>query len=308
LGSYLAKELVSMGEKVVLLDLFLDSPGPHLLPYAREVEDQVVKVGGDLSCWPEVLDAVKSHGIERIIHCGAFLSHKAETYPSKAFEVNMLGTWYILEIARILGVKQVMFTSTIATFGDHLTDPVDNTAPQYPHTIYGVTKVSSERLGEYYKIRFGLDFRGVRLPSVIGPGRGPGGVSAYSTLIVEKPALGEPYEVFVEPRCRIPLLYIKDAVSSLLQLSEAREESLNYRMYNVAGFSPTAGEMAETVMKIIPEAEIIFTPQQGMVRIADSWPDVIDDTAARTDWNWETGYDLDKAVKDFIAEVQRSII
>ena len=89
--------------------------------------------------------------------------------------------------------------------------------------MYGVTKVFSERLGEYYHRKFGVDFRGVRLPAVIGPGRGGGGASAYSTLMISEPALGRPYEVFVEEDVRMPLLYIKDAVDCLIRSVRSKE-------------------------------------------------------------------------------------
>ncbi len=301
LGNYLARELSHKGEKVILMDI-----SDHgMLPYVKDVEDQVVKVRGDLSSWQDIFDAVLQHKVKKIFHLGAFLSHKAEDFPLKAFEINLLGTWYVLEAARMFSLEQVIFISTVASFGDYITTPVKNTDPQYPHTMYGVTKVSSERLGEYYKRKFGVDFRGVRLPSVIGPGRGPGGVSAYSTLIIETPAKGDPYEVFVEPESRMPMLYVKDAIKSLIQLAEAPEEKLNYRMYNIQGFSPSAGEMVEAIKQQLPAAAINFKPQENMVKIIDSWPDELDDSEAKKDWGWSADYGLDEAVKDFILQVQQ---
>jgi len=140
---------------------------------------------------------------------------------------------------------------------------------------------------------------------VIGPGRGPGGVSAYSTLIIETPAKGEPYEVFVEPESRMPMLYVKDAIKSLIRLAEAPEEKLNYRMYNIQGFSPSAGEMVEAIKQQLPAAEINFKPQENMVKIIDSWPDELDDAEAKKDWGWSADYDLHEAVKDFVLQVQQ---
>jgi len=300
LGNYLAKELVNRQEKVIAFDLV-----KNFLPYLEnEVKEKIEYVNGDLRSWQDIFDTVVKYRVEKIFHTGAFLSHKAEEYPLKAFEINLLGTWYVLEAARILNLKQVIFVSTVASFGDYIGEPVNNTDPQYPHTMYGVTKVSSERLGEYYKRKYNVDFRGVRLPSVIGPGRGPGGASAYSSLIIEDPAKGEAYDVHVKPSSRMPMLYVKDATKCLLQLSEAREDFLNYRMYNIQGFSPSAEEMVEEIKKALPEAQINFNPNEPIVNIVDSWPDQLDDTEAKKDWGWMPDFELKCTVKDFISEVQ----
>ena len=297
LGSYLARELVNRGDEVVLFDVTFNEGliGP--------VKDKVEFIKGDLSCWPEVLDAIKRSEADIIYHIGALLSGSAEEFPLKAYEINTLGTWYVLEAARLFNVEKVLFTSTVASFGDHISDPVSNTASQYPKTLYGVSKVSSERLGEYYKGKFGVDFRGIRFPSVIGPGRGSGGVSAYSSLVFEKPVLGEPYEVYVKPESCIPILYVKDAVKALIQLGEADENKLKYRMYNVNGFSPKAKEIVDVIKKEIPGADIKFQPVEEMVDIVNSWPDALDEGEAVNDWDWQSDYDIRKTVMDFKEEL-----
>ena len=298
LGSYLARELVNRGEEVVLFDIMFNED--HIEP----IKDKVKFIKGDLACWAEVLDAVRKSEVDSIYHCGALLSQSAEESPLKAYEVNTLGSWYVLEAARLFGVEKVIFTSTVASFGDHITDPVPNTAPQYPKTLYGVSKVSSERLGEYYKSKFGVDFRGIRFPSVIGPGRGPGGASAYSSLIFEKPVLKESCEVYVRPESCIPILYVKDAVKALIQLGEADEKKLKYRMYNVSGFSPKASEIVEVIKSELPDADIRFEPVEEMVQIVNSWPDALDESEAVNDWGWQSDYDIQKTLLDFINELR----
>lgn len=293
LGANLAKELVALGNRVVLFDVCVHQKNIAL------IEQNVKVVQGDLACFSEVLDVVKKNKVKKIYHCGALLSHSAEDAPLKAYEVNMLGTWYVLEAARLFDVEKVLFTSTVATFGPQAPDPTPNIAPQLPTTLYGVCKVASERLGEYYQLKYGLDFRGVRFPSIIGPGRGPGGVSAYSSLMIEKPLLGLMYTVCVEPRCRIPLLYIKDAVNALMALEKAEGQRLNHRMYNVNGFSPSAEEIAAEVEKLQPDPHLRFEADPEMVRVVDSWPNVLEDREAKEDWGWQAQYDLEKTVKDF---------
>jgi len=296
IGSHLARKLVQRGEEVVLFDIVSRSM------LIDDIKGEVKVVRGDLGNWAEVLDAVRKHRIDCIYHTGALLSASAEENPLTAYMVNANGTFHVLEAARLFDVGKVIFLSTIATYGPGVPERVDDDVVQLPTTMYGVTKVFCERLGEYYHRKFGVNFRGLRFPSVIGPGRGGGGVSAYSSLIVQEPAAGRPYEVFVDEVAKIPLLYIKDAVQSLFALEQAKEESLTRRVYNIEGFSPTALELASTVKKYQPDARIEFHPDPKMVEIAHSWPGELDGSCARKDWGWKTQYTLDEAVRDFIDE------
>lgn len=296
IGSNLAGRLVEQGEEVFLFDIV---PRSKLID---DIVDRVKVIQGDLSNWAQVLDIVRKYGVDCIYHTGALLSASAEENPLTAYMVNANGTFHILEAARLFGVKTVMFLSTIATYGPGLPDRVGDDTIQRPTTMYGVTKVLGERLGEYYHRKFGVNFRGIRFPSVIGPGRGHGGVSAYSTLIVQEPAAGRLYKVFVDEETRIPLLYIKDAVQSLIQLEQADEKSLKRRVYNIEGFSPTAIELARAVKKYLPDARIEFCPITEMVEIARSWPRELDSRCACEDWGWETRYTLSKAIEDFVEE------
>jgi len=191
IGAYLARALLEKGEEVVLFDIVRASP------LVQDIKNKVKIVQGDLASWAEVLEVVKQYKIDGIYHTGALLSASAEERPITAYQVNAGGTFNILEAARLFKVKRVIYLSTIATWGLGIPDTVNEDTIQMPITMYGVTKVFSERLGEYYQRKFGVDFRAVRLPSVIGPGRGLGGASAYSTLMISEPALGRPYKVFV---------------------------------------------------------------------------------------------------------------
>ncbi|MBT9146824.1 MAG: putative epimerase/dehydratase [Syntrophomonadaceae bacterium] len=298
LGSHLARELVGRREEVVLFDVIRSSR------LVEDIENDVRIVQGNLGNWAEVLDVVRKHKVNCIYHAGALLSASAEESPLAAYMVNANGTFYVLEAARLFNVEKVVFLSTVATYGPGVPEVVNDDTVQIPTTMYGVTKVFCERLGEYYHRKFGVNFRGVRLPSVIGPGRGGGGASAYSSLIVQEPAAGRPYKVFVDETARIPLLYIKDAVRALVSLGEAAEERLKRRVYNIQGFSPSARDLADIVRRYLPDARIEFEPDPEMVKIVHSWPKELDDTLAREDWGWNAQYTLDKAVKDFIDEFQ----
>ena len=298
IGTYLARALLEKGEEVVLFDVITHSP------LIKDIKSKVKIVQGDLASWAEVLHVVKDYKIDGIYHTGALLSASAEEKPITAYNVNAGGTFNVLEAARLLHVKRIVYLSTIASYGLGIPDTVNEDTIQMPISMYGVTKVFCERLGEYYHRKFGVDFRGVRLPAVIGPGRGGGGASAYSTLMISEPASGRPYEVFVEEDVRMPLLYIKDAVDCLIQLHEAKNSRLKRRMYCIAGFSPTAKEIYDTVKKVLPKANIRFKPNREMTEIVRSWPKFMDEGRATREWDWRTKYLLEDSVAHFIDEIQ----
>jgi len=268
----------------------------------RDIADNVRVVEGDLGAWIDVLNTVKEYEAENIFHLGAVLSAAAEEHPMKAFGVNFMGTINLLEAARLFNVKRVIYTSSIAAYGPGITEPVAEDARQEPTTTYGISKVFSELWGLYYSRRYKIDFRALRLPSVIGPGRSVGGASAYSTLIIEKAALRENYNIDVNEDARIPILYYKDAVRALLTLYDA--DKIKTKIYNIAGISPTALEIVKKVKKLIPDAPIRFAPKPEIVSIVDSWPASLDDRKAREELGWKLRYPLNKLVKDFVSEVQ----
>jgi threonine 3-dehydrogenase len=297
IGVYLAHALVRKGEEVILFDIVKSSP------LIKDIQNRVKIVQGNLASWAEVLEVVEQYKIDGIYHTGALLSASAEEKPITAYEVNAGGTFNVLEAARLFKVKRVIYTSTIASYGLGL-HTVDEDTIQMPISMYGVTKVFAERLGEYYQRKFGVDFRAVRLPSIIGPGRGGGGASAYSTLVISEPALKRPYSVFVEEDVIMPILYIKDCVECLIRLYEADNARLKRRVYCIAGFSPTAREICDEVKRILPNADIKFKPDREMTEIVRSWPKYLKETKASEDWGWKTKYLLKETVEDFIKEVQ----
>ncbi len=297
IGAYLAHALIKKGEEVVLFDIVSSSP------LIKDIKEKVKIVQGNLASWAEVLEAVKEYRIDGIYHTGALLSASAEEKPITAYEVNAGGTFNVLEAARLFNVDRVVFTSTIASYGLGL-ERVNEDTLQMPISMYGVTKVFSERLGEYYHRKFGVDFRAVRLPSIIGPGRGGGGASAYSTLMISEPALNRPYQVTVEEDVIMPILYIKDCVDCLIRLYEADNTKLKRRVYCIAGFSPTAREIANEVKRVIPSADIQFKPDRELTEIVRSWPKYLDESKAHAEWGWKTKYFLRETVEDFIKEVQ----
>lgn len=295
-GAHLARSLAGRGDEVTCLDV-----GPSS-PLLRDIEG-INTARCDVGWWPELLESIRIAEPEVLFHTAGILSASAEERPHAAYRANVTGTLNILEAARISGAR-VVFTSTIATYGPGVSKAVDEATQQRPTTMYGVSKVFGELLGEYYLRRYGVDFRAIRLPSVIGPGRGPGGASAYSSLIVSEPARGRPFTVPLNEGATIPLLYVKDAVDALIRIAEANGGDLRHRTYGVAGFSPTAAELAKAVIEVVPDADIVFTPDPRLVEIVDSWPDRIDGSQAVSDWGWEEHFRLNETVTDFVTEIR----
>ncbi|WP_448605500.1 NAD-dependent epimerase/dehydratase family protein [Thermoflexus hugenholtzii] len=289
IGRYLALGLLDKSYEVSILDPY---------PPPRRLVDKVAYFKGDASLLPHLLTCWKSlGGFDAIINLGAVLSSKAEEDPYGSIAPNFQTTVNVLELSRLTDVKRVVFTSSIASFGGGLKRVEDNT-PQRPDTIYGISKVFGELLGLYYSRKYGVDFRAARLPAVIGYGRGPGGASAYASMMVEKPALGEPYKVPVKRDTRMQILYIRDAVNALMYLLET--EKAPSRIYNIPGLSPTAYEIAGEVKKHIPQPKIDFSPDPETVRIVESWPLEMDGSRTFNELGWTMTYNLELAVKDFI--------
>ena len=294
LGSRLIIPLVRRGDRVAAFDI-------RSKPHVRSPEfDKVTTTIGDLADRDAVIDAVRSQRIDSIFHLGAVLSSSAEDNPSEAWQANMDGMVNVLEAARIGGARQVIFSSTIATYGGTVSSPLQDDAPQWPVSLYGVTKVAGERLGVYYHHRFGLDFRGVRLPAVIAARGSSGGASAYCSAAFEQSALSGSYEFFVRPTTRAPMLYLEDAVRALLGLHDAPNSSLTRRMYNVAGIHPSAAELADAIRKRLPNAHFTYNPDPVRTAIVESWPDDIDDSAARNDWKWEPTWSLERMTEEIL--------
>jgi nucleoside-diphosphate-sugar epimerase len=261
-------------------------------------------VVGDLADRHRVLGIVREHKIETIFHFGAVLSSSAEENPYYAWRANMDGMVNVVDAARFGGANRVIFSSTIATYGAHIPEQLTEDAPQWPVSLYGVTKVAGERLGVYYHHQFGLDFRAIRLPAVIAARGSAGGASAYVSAAFEESVFKGGYEFYVNPTTRAPMLYIADAVRGFLNLHDAPAKNLSRRVYNIAGIAPSAEELAQAIRTHLPRVEITYRPDPLKCSIVESWPDRIDDSAARKDWGWDSTWNLERTT-DEVIEVLR---
>jgi nucleoside-diphosphate-sugar epimerase len=239
-----------------------------------------------------------------VFHLAGILSARGEQDPQRAYDVNQRGSLHVLEACRLVGVPKLLFTSSIAVYGPGLPDPVTDEMPTRPTTMYGVTKVSTELLGEYYHGRYGLDFRAVRFPGLISaslPGCGTSDYALY--LYVEAVRVGG-YEAYCRPDTRIPLMYMDDAVRALMELAAADRRRLSRCVYNIAAFSPTAREVADSVLATVPGARFTFNSDPARQAILDSWPQSMDDAPARRDWDWRPRFDLGQMTDDLVPKIR----
>ena len=286
------------GDRVVLFDLRRGA----LVSSPEFGQSQFVE--GDLGDQTAVFDAVGSNQIDTIFHLGAILSTNAEERPEDAWRANITGTRNVLEAARRFGCKRVIFSSTLATYGGDLPDPLPPDAPQWPASLYGTTKVAGERLGVYYHHRFGLDFRGIRFPALVAPRGAAGGASAFVSAVFEECVTKGGYTFYLEPTSRCPIVYVGDAVQALLKFHDVPPDRLTRRIYNIAGSVATPEMLAAVVHARLPQVKITYDPDPFRNAIVNTWPAHVDDSDAQTDWNWQATYDLERMADEIIRILQ----
>jgi threonine 3-dehydrogenase len=242
----------------------------------------------------------------RLFHFGAMLTGHGEENNRALLESNAIGVITLFEEARAVGTEQIIFASSIGTYGRDLVpgDPVTDMSLQRPNTIYGVAKVFAENLGAYYRGKYQLDFRGLRYPSIVGPGVTTKSLAQYTSWMIEEAARGNPFSVWTGPETVIPILYYKDAAQAALDLADAPFDAIRTINYLVDGArpTPTAGELAEAVRRQIPDAAITFDPDPAAA-LSLARKITIDDSAARKEWGWKPAHDVDAMIADMIASV-----
>lgn len=250
--------------------------------------------------------SIRKYRITQIYHLAAVLSANAEKSPQLAWRINMDGLLNILELAKEHQIGKVYWPSSIAVFGPDA--PKDHT-PQYaatnPNTIYGVTKVAGEQLCAYYYQKYNIDVRSLRYPGLIGYKSLPGGgTTDYAVEIFYDALKTGSFNCPLSEGTALPMMFMTDAVRATFELMEADRSDITVNTsYNLAGISFTPAEITESIRKYIPGFEIIYKPD-FRDKIATSWPDSIDDSAARKDWKWKVAYHLDRMTEEMICHIK----
>jgi len=287
IGTELVIELANRfgRDAVIASDIHDKAPGV-LVEYHYEKLDVLNKA--------ELYNIVRENAVTEIYLLAALLSATAEKNPEFAWKLNMEGLFHVLDLAKEKVIKKIFWPSSIAVFGP--TTPRVNT-PQYtvmePTTVYGISKQAGERWCEYYFNNFGVDVRSIRYPGLISHASLPGGgTTDYAVDIFYHAKKTGKYTCFLSKDTALPMMYMEDAIRATIELMEKPAEKIKIRSsYNLAGVSFTPEQLASSIREFMPEFEITYLPDFRQ-KIADSWPDSIDDSCAQQDWGWKMKYPL----------------
>ena len=254
--------------------------------------------------------AFKKYHIDTIYNLAALLSVVAESKPKLAWKIGIDGLWNVLEVARENGCA-VFTPSSIGSFGPstpHVGTPQDTI--QRPQTMYGVSKVTTELLSDYYFHKYGVDTRAVRFPGLISNVTLPGGgTTDYAVDIYYSAVRGEKFVCPIKQGTLMDMMYMPDALNGAIQLMEADPTRLIHRnAFNIASMSFAPETIYAAIKKEIPAFEMVYNPDPLKQSIADSWPDSMDDSCARAEWDWKPEYDLESMTKDMIAKLRARLL
>ncbi len=253
-----------------------------------------------------IAEAVAQHRIDTIYNLAALLSVVAESKPRLAWRVGIDGLWNILEVAHEKGCA-VFTPSSIGSFG--METPHDHTPQdtiQRPRTIYGVSKVTTELLSEWFHHKYGVDTRSVRFPGIISYVTPPGGgTTDYAVDIYYSAVRGEKFVCPIKAGTRMDMMYMPDALRAAIELMEADPAKLTHHNgFNVAAMSFDPEMLREEIQKHVPGFEMVYDVDPLKQAIAESWPDIMDDTCARSEWGWKHEYDLPRMTADMLEKLR----
>ena len=260
----------------------------------------------DVTDGATIAETVSRYHIDTIYNLAALLSVVAEAKPRMAWRVGIDGLWNILEVAHEQGCA-VFTPSSIGSFG--IETPHDHTPQdtiQRPRTIYGVSKVTTELLSEWFHHKYGVDTRSVRFPGIISYVTPPGGgTTDYAVDIFYSAVRGEKFICPIKAGTRMDMMYMPDALRAAIELMEAAPERLKHHNgFNVAAMSFDPETIYNEIRKHIPEFEMTYDVDPLKESIAESWPDLMDDTCAREEWGWRHEYDLPRMTADMLEKLK----
>ena len=257
-----------------------------------------------------ITEIVKQYNIDTIYNLAALLSVVAESKPRLARKIGIDGLWNILEVARENGCA-VFTPSSIGSFGPdtpHQMTPQDTI--QRPATIYGVSKVTTELLSDYYQKKYGVDTRSVRFPGIISSLTPPGGgTTDYAVDIYYYAVRGEKFTCPIRKGTKMDMMYMPDALNAAISLMEADPQRLiHHNGFNIASMSFDPDTLYQAIRKYKPTFEMVYDVDPLKEQIAESWPDQMDDSCARNEWDWKPQYDLDAMTRDMLEKLSKKLL
>jgi len=295
IGAELARILANRGEEVVLFDITINRYR------IEDIESKVKVVRGDLGNFSEVINVVRDNNITEIYHMGAMLTYMSELNPWASIQSNVIGSYNVLEAARLFSVEKMMFTSTLGTFGLQRDEVLTDISMQRPLTIYGCGKLYIEGLGRFYSNKFGLDFRSIRYAQMIGPNVRTS--IHWAPPMIEDAILGKPNEcIYGTPETTISMIYVRDAARAADTLLQAPKENIKMMNYNVAGIPAviSARELETFLTKRFPKSKVTYKLDSSLQTLhrRHAVMKAFDDSYARKEWGWKPQYTTLEAIID----------
>jgi nucleoside-diphosphate-sugar epimerase len=300
IGRWLANELGTRGERVIAVDRLAPDPA-----WEPRLPADTIFVEGDVGDRDLLIETCRRESVSAIIHLAGIVTMGCERDPDLGMKVNLGGTHNALEAARLNNVPRFVFASTISVYGPDVPQPITEDVPALPLTWYGQSKIMAEQLGLYYQRRYGVDFRAARMAAIVGSFRNAasGSATMYTSLILERAALGQPYAIDVGEDAATPVCYVKDAARALATLALA--PSAPRRIYNIGTARASAVELVEVARRRVPDADLTFAPEPALAavaRISYHWDLSI--KAAEEDLGWTPAYSLESMADDLMATVR----
>ena len=259
----------------------------------------------DITNTQQIADTVKKYNIDTVYNLAALLSAVAEEKPQLAWHIGLGGLFNVLEIARERHCA-VFTPSSIGAFGN--STPKNNTPQdtvQRPQTMYGITKVAGELLGDYYFKRFGVDTRSVRYPGIVSHKTPPGGgTTDYAVEIYHAAARGETYRCPILANTFLDMMYMPDALAAAIDLMESNPDKLKHRnSFNITAMSLDPETIKLAIQEFRPDFKMEYLPNPVLQAIADSWPNSMDDSCARQEWGWSPKYNLKAMTENMLQKL-----
>ena len=260
----------------------------------------------DALSYEDLKSFVQSNKINHIYHLAAILSAKGENNPMKTWNLNMNSLFNVLELGKNKLVDKIFWPSSISVFG--INSEKINTkqnSVKDPITAYGISKLAGERWCEYYNKVYDIDVRSVRFPGIISSETLPGGgTTDYAINIFYSFLKNEKFKCYLSKDTMLPMIYVDDAIKSIWKLMNSKKEKLTIKSsYNISAFSISPKIIYSELKKINSEFEIIYSPDKRQL-IADSWPDTIEDSIARKDWNWKEKFSMKETIKEMLKKME----
>jgi nucleoside-diphosphate-sugar epimerase len=284
--------------------------GWNKTPLSEDILETGPNVVLDVTDFNALEKIVRDFKIGTIFHMSSILSATAETIRTTAHHVNINGTFNILECAYMNSLEKVILPSSIAAFGDKTPrNKTPNDTIQNPDTVYGISKVFGELMGNYYHSKLGLDVRGIRLPGIISWKTEPtAGTTDYAVAMFYEAIRKNSYECYLAPDTDLPMMYMPDAINALIKLFQADSKALiHHSDFNIHAMTFTPDDLSREIMKINPRFEINYKIDPVRQSMADSWPISLDDSEAREEWGWEPEYSIRDLVEDMYLNLTKKL-